>query len=78
MVSPFPTAVELAVLSVDKLIARADGAPLCLHWEEAEIEDIAEQASPSAAPLYSSTPDDDEERPFAAALRKASGKRANR
>ncbi|MDP9312385.1 MAG: hypothetical protein M3R24_16125 [Chloroflexota bacterium] len=39
-----------------------------------EIEDVAVQAPPSTAPLYSSGPDGDEESLFAAALRKAAGK----
>ncbi len=74
MLSPFPSAVELVVLSLDDLIARADGAPLSLGWEADEAEEIAAQAPSATVPLYPSTPDDDEESPFAAALRKASGK----
>lgn len=64
----FPDAVELVVLSVDDLIALADGAPLSLDWEADEEDDPPTPVS-NNAPLYS-TPDEDES-PFAAALRQA-------
>lgn len=65
---PFPAVVELAVVGVEQIIALAAGAPLALDWE-ADEEDEPPAAPPSSEPLYS-TPDE-EESPFAAALRKA-------
>jgi len=64
--------VELLVLSVDDLIALADGAPLTLDWE-VDDEEIPDVPPPTTTPLYS-TPDDEDDNPFAAAFRKA-GKR---
>lgn len=65
----FPDAVELVVLSVDEIVALAAGAPLSLDWELDEEDEPATTPSPSSAPLYSTA--DEEESPFAAALRKA-------
>lgn len=70
----FPSSVELVVLSLDELIVLADGAPLSLDWEADEVDDSPEEPAPPAEPLYSTAPDDDEESPFAAALRKAATK----
>lgn len=66
----FSDAVELVVLSVNDILALADGAPLSLDWD-ADDEEPAPAAPPSSAPLYSTA--DEEESPFAAALRKAAG-----
>jgi hypothetical protein len=66
---PFPDAIELVVLSVDEIIALANGAPLSLDWEADEEDEPAEPPAPSGEPLYST--EDEAESPFAAALRKA-------
>lgn len=71
--SLFPNVVELVVLSLDQLIEMANGASLSLDWEADEAEDVVEQAPRSNEPLYS-TPDDDDDNPFAAAFRQASNK----
>lgn len=74
--SAFPAATELVVLSVDDIIALAAGAPLSLDWEADEIEPEDEPEPPPTA-VYS-TPDEEEESPLAAALRKAAdGQRRN-
>jgi hypothetical protein len=71
---PFPAPIELLVLSVDDLIALAGDMPLSLDWDEDEpIEDAP--PAPSAAPLYSTTEDQESENPFAAAFRKANQRR---
>lgn len=67
---PFPTAIELAVLSLDDLIALAGDMPLSLDWDEDEpIEDAP--PPPVDEPLYSTPEDEEAENPFAAAFRKA-------
>ena len=71
--SPFPSRIEVVVLSVEQIIALADGSSLSLDWE-ADESPVEADESPPAAPLYS-TPDADDESPFAAALRKAQGKK---
>ncbi|HEY0737669.1 MAG TPA: hypothetical protein VGD69_22315 [Herpetosiphonaceae bacterium] len=66
---PFPNAIELAVLSLDDLIALAGDMPLSLDWDE--DEPIEEALPPSVEPLYSTPEDEEAENPFAAAFRKA-------
>ncbi|HEY0603380.1 MAG TPA: hypothetical protein VGD58_10735 [Herpetosiphonaceae bacterium] len=66
---PFPTAIELVVLSLDDLIALAGDMPLSLDWDE--DEPIEEAPPPSDEPLYSTPEDEETENPFAAAFRKA-------
>lgn len=72
--SAFPATIELAVLSLDELVALADGAPLSLNWGADEMDDGREEPPPPTEPFYSSASDQDEESPFAAALRKAAGR----
>lgn len=69
----FPGAIEVAVLDVEQIVVLANGAPLSLDWD-ADESPVEADESPPAAPLYS-TPDDDAESPFAAALRKAQHKK---
>jgi hypothetical protein len=66
--TPFPNTIELVVLSVEELVALAGDQPLSLDWEADEADETL--PAPPAAPFYS-TPDEDDETPFAAALRKA-------
>ncbi len=76
--SAFPSDVELLVLGVDDIVAMADGAPLSLAWEEDGLEaDVVEDTLASTEPMYStsSTDDQEDESPFAAAFRKAANKR---
>jgi hypothetical protein len=75
--SSFPSEVELLVLGVDDIVAMAHGAPLSLAWEENDLEaGVAEGTPISTEPIYSTSSADDQEdeSPFAAALRKAANK----
>lgn len=69
-IQPFENAIQLVVLRLEDVIALAGDRVLSLDWEADEIEDKPAPDPPPAAPLYS-TPDDDDESPFAAALRHA-------
>lgn len=66
----FPDAVEIVVLSVDQIVQLAGDAPLSLDWDADEAEVDPPPAPRPATPRYS-TPDEDDENPFAAALRRA-------
>ena len=73
--------VELLVLTVSDIVALSGDRPLSLAWDEDEIDELppVEEATslpgrpdPSPQPPHLfSTPDEDSESPFAAALRKA-------
>ena len=67
----FPTAIELAVLSVDDVVALADGVPLSLDWDADEAAEVEPSLPTDEEPLYSTSEADEVESPFAAAFRKA-------